>query len=119
MRYLAIALLAMTLAAEKKANEAEAPVIPDKDRASLYYLLWQQESAQSRLALAQMATKDACAASPACARAMEAERKAEVDLDAARTNVNAAFKPLDKDGWALTPQLTYRKKESDPPPPKK
>ena len=113
MKYIVFALLAALLSAEKK---EDAPVIPDQERATLYCLLWQQEAAQSRLALAQLATREACAAVPACAKATEAERKAESDLETSRATVSAAFKPLEKAGYVLTPQLTYRKKEPAPEP---
>lgn len=113
MKYVIFALLAAVLSAEKKTDET--PVIPDKERASLYYLLWQQESAQSRLAVAQMATKNACDAVPACASAMSEERKAEQELEKTRSVVTAAFKPLEKEGYDLTAQLTYRKKEAVKP----
>lgn len=112
MRYVLFALIAAILSAEKK--EEAAPSLTDQERAGLYYMLWQQESAEARLAAAQMATKDACAAVPACAAAAAAELKAEAEAQTHRKNVAAAFKPLEKEGWELTQQLTYRKKEQPP-----
>lgn len=112
MKYVVFALLAALLSAEKK--EEATPTLTDQEKAGLYYMLWQQEAAEARLAAAQMATKDACAAVPACATAAAAERKAEAEVDSHRKTVAAAFKPLQKEGWDLTQQLTYRKKEAAP-----
>lgn len=114
MKYILFALIAALLSAEKK-EEPAAPTLTDQEKAGLYYMLWQQESAEARLAAAQMATKDACAAVPACATAAAAERKAEAEADTHRKTVAAAFKPLEKEGWDLTQQLTYRKKQPLPP----
>lgn len=108
MKYIVFALLTALLSAEKK--EEATPSLSDQERASLYYMLWQQESAEARLAAAQLATKDACMAVPACAAAMTAERKAEEEVTAHRKSVAAAFKPLQKEGWDLTAQLIYKKK---------
>jgi hypothetical protein len=115
LKYIVFALLAAALSAEKK--EETAPALTDQERAGLYYLLWQQEAAEARLAAAQMATREACAAVPACAKAQTAERAAEADAESQRQTVAVAFKPLNKEGWDLTQQLTYRKKEPTPPAP--
>lgn len=112
MKYVLFALIAAILSAEKK--EEAAPSLTDQEKAGLYYMLWQQESAEARLAAAQMATRDACAAVPACASAAAVERQAEAEAQTHRKTVAAAFKPLEKEGWDLTQQLTYRKKEQPP-----
>lgn len=113
MKYVVFALLAALLSAEKK--EDAAPALSDQEKAGLYRMLWQQESAEARLAAAQMATKNACLAIPACAAAAAEEIKAEAEASRQRATVAAAFKPLDKEGWELTAQLTYRKKEPPAP----
>lgn len=112
MKYVLFALIAAILSAEKK--EEAAPSLTDQEKAGLYYMLWQQESAEARLAAAQIATRNACLAVPACATAAAAEVKAEAEAEAQRKSVGAAFKPLDREGWELTAQLTYRKKEQPP-----
>lgn len=114
MKYVLFALIAAVLAAEKK-EDPSAPTLTDQKKAGLYYMLWQQESAEARLAAAQMATKNACLAIPACAAAAAEELKAEAEASRQRATVAAAFKPLDKEGWELTAQLTYRKKEPPTP----
>lgn len=108
MKFIIIALALLLSAEEVK---KEIPVIGDAEKATLYYKLWQQQSAESRAVNATLALRAACDAVPACAQAAVAEKEAQAELERQKTIVSNALKPYLKEGWDITPKLEYVKKK--------
>lgn len=93
---LALILMAFLLSAETP--KVEVPVIPDAERAKVYKLLWQQQSAQSQIEKIEQQLK-----------------AAREEMGKVTTKIMEAMKPLHKDGYEITDDLTYRPKEQPKP----
>lgn len=85
---LAIILMAFTMSAETKPETL--PIVSDADKAKVYKLLWQQQSAEAKVAEARLAL-----------------RAAEDELSKVQQLTRDAIKPLIKEGFEITSDLTY------------
>lgn len=93
---LAIILMALTMSAETKPETL--PVVSDADKAKVYKLLWQQQSAEAKVAEARLVL-----------------RAAEDELSKVQQLTRDAIKPLLKDGFEITSDLTYIPKKEQAP----
>lgn len=97
---LAIILMALTMSAETKPDTL--PVVSDADKAKVYKLLWQQQSAEAKVAEARLTLQ-----------------AAETELARVQQLTRDAIKPLIKEGFEITSDLTYLPKKEFAKPEKK
>lgn len=93
---LSLFLLALCLSAET--TKPAVPVVSDADKATVYKLLWQQQSAEAKVTEARLTLK-----------------AAEDELAKVQQKTREAIKPLLKDGFDIDTDLVYTPKKEKPP----
>lgn len=91
------ALIFVALAMSAETTKPEIPVVSDADKAKVYKLLWQQQSAEAKVTEAKLTLK-----------------AAEEELSRVQQQTREAIKPLLKDGFDITADLTYVPKKEEP-----